>query len=131
MKRQHWKHCWTMYHQEQCSGSLVYVKVLDIVKNVIQDEIKQLCKNDCEIFKGNGSNNEKWYILTWNTQVSNSNLRHHSFIKYSAVLFWKNLPQMLSAIAVLLYGRSQTTNRLQYILGLTIILLSRFPVAVE
>ena len=33
-------------------------EMLDIVKDVIQDEIKQLYKNDCEIFKGNGSNNE-------------------------------------------------------------------------
>ena len=34
-------------------------EMLGIVKKVIQDEINQLCKNDCEIFKGNGSNNEK------------------------------------------------------------------------
>ncbi|XP_078311822.1 uncharacterized protein LOC111117593 [Crassostrea virginica] len=99
-------------------------EMLDIVKSVIQDEIKQLSKNDCEIFKGNGSNNEK--LINFDMKHTSQQLQLKAPYLYqifsSAILLQekKNLPQMLSSIAVLLYGRSQTTNRLQYILGLTL-----------
>ena len=129
-------------------------EMLDIVKSVIQDEIKQLSKNDCEIFKGNGSNNEK--LINFDMKHTSQQLQlkapylYQIFSSATCILLQekKNLPQMLSSIAVLLYGRSQTTNRLQYILGLTqkcglnrevlyyllyvcIILLSLFSVALE
>lgn len=96
-------------------------EMLDIVNNVITNEIKEISKNDCELFKEHASNSEK---LTFDWGCKSQLLQQKApylFSVFSNAVCLRekqqNLPQMLTALAVLLYGRSQNMNQLQYILG--------------
>ncbi|XP_048763890.2 uncharacterized protein LOC125671936 isoform X1 [Ostrea edulis] len=97
-------------------------EMFDIVKNVILNEIKHISKKDSEIFKGHASNNEKLIKFDWKCTSQQLQLKApYLYSVFSSVVGLqkkKNLPQMLTSLAVLLYGRSQTINQLQYILGL-------------
>ena len=75
-------------------------------------------------FSGNGSSNEK--LINFDLKHTSQQLQLKASCLYqifsSAILLQekKNLPKMLSSIAVFLYGRSQNTNILQSILGLNL-----------
>jgi hypothetical protein len=97
--------------------------MLNIVNNAIGKEIKEISKKDSEVLKGHASNSEKLLRFDWKcvSQQLHDKAPYLSSVFSNAIaLNKKNLPQMLTSIAVLLYGRSQTTNQLQYILGLTL-----------
>lgn len=91
-------------------------EMLGIVNNVITREIKEISKNDCELFK---------LSFDWHDWERESQLLQQKapylFSLLSNVICLRekqqNLPPMLTALAVLLYGRSQNMNQLQYKLG--------------
>lgn len=98
--------------------------MLDIVNNAITNEIKEISKNDCELFKDNASSSEK---LTFDWERKSQHLQEKApylFSVFSNVVCLRekqqNLPQMMTAMAVLLYGRSHNMNQLQYIIGFTL-----------
>ena len=91
-------------------------EMLGIVNNVITSEIKEISKNDGELFK---------LSFDWHDWERESQLLQRKapylFSVLSNVICLRekqqNLPPMLTALAVLLYGRSQNMNQLQYKLG--------------
>lgn len=96
-------------------------EMLDIVNNVITNEIKEISKNNCELFKEHVSNSEK-LTFDWErkSQLLQQKAPYLLSVFSNAICLrekQQNLPQMLTALAVLLYGRSQNMNQLQYILG--------------
>ncbi|XP_056017062.1 uncharacterized protein LOC130046638 [Ostrea edulis] len=97
-------------------------ETFEIVKNVILNEIKHISKKDNEIVKGHASNNEQLIIFDLKCTSQQLQLKApYLYSVFSSVVGLqkkKNLPHMLTSLAVLLYGRSHTINQLQYILGL-------------
>lgn len=97
-------------------------EMLEIVKKVVQSEIKQISKKNSDIFKGHASNNEKLVKFDWKCTSQKLQVQapflYSTFSSIVGLQKKKKLPMMLTSISLILYGRSQTMNQLQYILGL-------------
>ena len=97
-------------------------EVLEMVRNAIQEEIKQIAKEDCDLYKGQASNCDHSCEFDWQHTQNELQLKApYLYSVFSSAICLhekKNLKQMLTSIAVLLYGRSQIMNQLQFVLGL-------------
>lgn len=94
-------------------------EMLGIVNNVITSEIKEISKNDCELFKLSFD----WHDWEHESQLLQQKAPYLFSVLSNVICLrekqqkQQNLPQMLTALGVLLYGRSQNMNQLQYKLG--------------
>lgn len=91
-------------------------EMLGIVNNVITSEIKEISKNDCELFKLSFD----WHDWERESQLLQQKAPYLFSVLSNVICLrekQQNLPPMLTALAVLLYGRSQNMNQLQYKLG--------------
>lgn len=94
-------------------------EMLGIVNNVITSEIKEISKSDCELFKLSFD----WHDWEHESQLLQQKAPYLFSVLSNVICLrekqqkQQNLPQMLTALAVLLYGRSQNMNQLQYKLG--------------
>lgn len=91
-------------------------EMLGIVNNVITSEIKEISKNDCELFKLSFD----WHDWEHESQLLQQKAPYLFSVLSNVICLrekQQNLPPMLTALAVLLYGRSQNMNQLQYKLG--------------
>lgn len=91
-------------------------EMLGIVNNVITSEIKEISKSDCELFKLSFD----WHDWERESQLLQQKAPYLFSVLSNVICLrekQQNLPPMLTALAVLLYGRSQNMNQLQYKLG--------------
>lgn len=91
-------------------------EMLGIVNNVITSEIKEISKCDCELFKLSFD----WHDWEHESQLLQQKAPYLFSVLSNVICLrekQQNLPPMLTALAVLLYGRSQNMNQLQYKLG--------------
>lgn len=108
---------------ENLSRNKCYRKeMLEIMIKVVQSEIKQISKKNSDIFKGHASNNEKLVKFDWKCTSQKLQVQapflYSTFSSIVGLQKKKKLPMMLTSISLILYGKSQTMNQLQYILGL-------------
>lgn len=102
--------------------------MLHLVEKELNLEVIELLNHtEIELFQGHASNNEKLLQFDWKQKeesLRNKAPFFHEILR--TVLNPKQkkdkqfIPQMMIAAAVLLYGRSQRQNQLQYILGLVL-----------
>lgn len=102
--------------------------MLHLVEKELNLEVIELLKHtEIELFQGHASKNEKLLQFDWKQKeesLRNKAPFFHEILR--TVLNPKKkkdkqfIPQMMTAAAVLLYGRSQRQNQLQYILGLVL-----------
>lgn len=102
--------------------------MLHLVEKELNLEVIELLKHtEMEIFQGHASNNEKLLQFDW--KQKEESLRNKAPFLHGILRTVLNpkqkkdkqfIPHMMTAAAVLLYGRSQRQNQLQYILGLVL-----------
>jgi len=97
-------------------------EMLKFVQKEISNEVLQILRKESELFQGHSSDTENLLFYEWKQKGE--------LLKREAPYFYAilsdvicldegtDLPRMLTAAAVLLYGRSQRQSQLQYILGL-------------
>lgn len=111
------------------ANNLYKTEMLHLVEKELNLEVIELLKhNEIELFQGHASNNEKLLQFDWKQReesLRNKAPFFHEILR--TVLNPKQkkkdkqfIPQLMTAAAVLLYGRSQRQNQLQYILGLVL-----------
>ena len=96
-----------------------------MVQKIMNKETTILVSKKSDIFRNNNCNSNEHYAMDFSWETMNEGAKKCAPVVYSSLCGIlneqnKNIPIMMTALAILLYGRSRVVNKIQCILGLVL-----------